>query len=305
MADLYSLLIGDDDNAQAQAQALAAALGPQRQMGMLAQLSGDRRLAPIGQSLMGAMDQREQAIQQTMTGRLTRAMEMERQRRGLEAEAQRQQAGFAFEGGQNALNRALRREEFGATQEAARKKAEADEKQYREKMAMDLRKEFEGLPQTKRFQEASEGYKRIEAAGATGAGDMNLLYGFLKVLDPGSTVRESEFRSGAAVGGLPGIVEQYRNVLLGTGMLPPEARSQIRTEAARVMSAATSSFQPTVEQYRGLSGKSQVDAGDVLGRYSGAPTSAPEASGGSGPPSLTPKERRSRIDELLKKDRGP
>ena len=80
MADLYSLLIGDDDSAEAKAKALAAALGPQRQLGLLGQLSGDRVLAPVGQGILGDVMRREQAMAQVPGQRLEQALQRQRLR---------------------------------------------------------------------------------------------------------------------------------------------------------------------------------------------------------------------------------
>jgi hypothetical protein len=59
----------------------------------------------------------------------------------------------------------------------------------------DLRKEFSS--ESKVFKDTSDSFGRIEAVGdsKTAAGDLALIFNFMKMLDPGSVVRESEFRS--------------------------------------------------------------------------------------------------------------
>jgi len=49
MADLYSLLMGDDPSAQAQADALARLMRQKQGYGSILQMTGDRTLAPVGQ----------------------------------------------------------------------------------------------------------------------------------------------------------------------------------------------------------------------------------------------------------------
>lgn len=58
-----------------------------------------------------------------------------------------------------------------------------------------LRKEFTGLQPVKDFTTQAEAYGRIVAAARdpSPAGDLSLIFNFMKVLDPGSVVRESEF----------------------------------------------------------------------------------------------------------------
>lgn len=58
-----------------------------------------------------------------------------------------------------------------------------------------LRKEFTGIPAVKAFSEQAQAYGRIvsSAKDPSPAGDLALVFNFMKVLDPGSVVRESEF----------------------------------------------------------------------------------------------------------------
>lgn len=58
-----------------------------------------------------------------------------------------------------------------------------------------FRKEFSGLPAVKNFSLQTEGITRIVSAAQnpSPAGDLSLIFNFMKVLDPNSVVRESEF----------------------------------------------------------------------------------------------------------------
>lgn len=59
----------------------------------------------------------------------------------------------------------------------------------------DLRKEFSGLKPVKAFSDQAQAYGRIVASAnnPSPAGDLALIFNYMKVLDPGSVVRESEF----------------------------------------------------------------------------------------------------------------
>ncbi len=61
----------------------------------------------------------------------------------------------------------------------------------------ELRREFQ--TQSKPFQQVRDSYNRIQASGQnpTPAGDLSMVYNYMKMLDPGSVVRESEFASAA------------------------------------------------------------------------------------------------------------
>lgn len=59
----------------------------------------------------------------------------------------------------------------------------------------DLRKEYLALPVVKDFATVQQGWDRIQSAAEnpSPAGDLGLIFSFMKVMDPGSVVRESEF----------------------------------------------------------------------------------------------------------------
>lgn len=59
----------------------------------------------------------------------------------------------------------------------------------------DLRKEFRALPAVKAFSEVRDAWGRIQASAQdpSPAGDLAMIFNYMKVLDPGSVVRESEF----------------------------------------------------------------------------------------------------------------
>lgn len=78
-ADLYSLLYADEPTAQEQAAAMASVLGRQRAAGMLAQLSGDRVLAPSGQAMLAGADKAQAQIADTAGARLRAALERSQQ----------------------------------------------------------------------------------------------------------------------------------------------------------------------------------------------------------------------------------
>lgn len=82
--------------------------------------------------------------------------------------------------------------------------------------ASSLRKDYESA--SSEFYNAREGYVRLVAAGnnPSPAGDLALIFNYMKILDPRSIVRESEFQAAAATGNLPQQVQaQYEKVVSG------------------------------------------------------------------------------------------
>lgn len=92
---------------------------------------------------------------------------------------------------------AFEREKYGIAVERA--KAEAGEKkgEAKTKIAIQLRKNYRDL--TKDFRAVESAYGRVKATGKAGtpAGDLAMIFSFMKMVDPGSVVRESEFKTAA------------------------------------------------------------------------------------------------------------
>lgn len=73
-----------------------------------------------------------------------------------------------------------------------------------------LRKEFNALPEVKNYKQVVTSYKTIEeqAKKATPAGDLSMIFSYMKLLDPTSTVREWEFANAQNAASIP---DQVRN----------------------------------------------------------------------------------------------
>lgn len=87
---------------------------------------------------------------------------------------------------------------------------EDKQKEDQRKLEWQLRNEFIKRPETKRFQEIRAQFERVSqwAKADSAAWDIALVFSFMKMLDPGSVVRESEFATAANAQGIP---EQLRN----------------------------------------------------------------------------------------------
>lgn len=84
-----------------------------------------------------------------------------------------------------------------------------------------LRKEY--FNQNKDFVSASQATQRLidSAKDPSAAGDLALIFNYMKVLDPGSTVREGEFSNAQNSGSVPDRVRaQYNKVLQGERLAP-------------------------------------------------------------------------------------
>jgi hypothetical protein len=106
--------------------------------------------------------------------------------------------------------------------EAKRKNAEADQLaagvipvDKRPEQETKFRKEYTDL--TKGYQEVKSAYGRVLSSQDNAVGDLSLIFGYMKMLDPGSVVREGEFATAQNAAGVPERVQNvYNRVLSGT-----------------------------------------------------------------------------------------
>ena len=130
-----------------------------------------------------------------------------------------------------------------------------------------LRKSFEG--QTKDFVKVRDAYRRIEAAAKkpTAAGDMALIFNFMKVLDPGSTVREGEFATAQNATGVPSrVMNMYNNIISGE-RLNPVQRKDFVGQANNLYTAQLGGLEQLENQYTGLAQSFGLNPKNVIIDY--------------------------------------
>lgn len=125
------------------------------------------------------------------------------------------------------------------------------------KLAQDegsLRREFNALPEVKAFKDVQNSYRTIQrvANNPSAANDRALVFAYMKMLDPGSVVREGEFANAQNAAGIPEIVrEAYNKAMRGT-LLGPDQRQDFVRSAGDVFAVRQAEFSNIANQYRGL-----------------------------------------------------
>ena len=97
--------------------------------------------------------------------------------------------------------------------------------------ATKLRTEYNTL--SKDFVKIRDSYQRItgSAKDSSAAGDLAIIFNYMKILDPGSVVRESEFATAQNAAGIPERIRaQYNNALRGE-RLAPKTRADFINQA--------------------------------------------------------------------------
>ena len=141
--------------------------------------------------------------------------------------------------------------------------------------------------QSKEFRGVSDAYQRIKdsASNPSAAGDLSLIFNYMKVLDPGSTVREGEFATAQNATGVPGrVLSMYNNVVRGE-RLNPNQRADFVGRATTLYKGQEKRFKTGVyDRYMALAKAAGVDPVRVVADV-GVPEdqSAPaESAGGWG-----------------------
>ncbi len=113
------------------------------------------------------------------------------------------------------------------------------------------------LGQTKDFRDVRDAYGRISSSAkdSSPAGDLSLIYNFMKMQDPGSTVRESEFAAAAASGSYGDRLQAAGEKILSGKRLSPEQRADFAGQAKRLYGAAEFQKKKTQSEYRKMAGQ--------------------------------------------------
>lgn len=146
-----------------------------------------------------------------------------------------------------------------------------------------IRKEFTKSSQD--FITIRDSYGRVQesAQDPSAAGDLSLIYNYMKMLDPGSVIRESEFAQAAAAGSFGARMQALVQRAISGQRLADEVRKDFVDRAKRLF-AKQLGFQKQLEnQYRGIARRNKITPEDVLVDFVGEYR---QGNGGVGPRSV-------------------
>lgn len=122
------------------------------------------------------------------------------------------------------------------------------------KSEADLRKEFSQRPEVKEFRDVQTSYRQIASLAeqpATAAGDLSLIFSYMKMLDPGSVVREGEFATAQNAAGIPDQVRNLYNRGLNGQRLNANQRQQFLNTARGIYETRSRRHSEIANEYRG------------------------------------------------------
>lgn len=141
--------------------------------------------------------------------------------------ARRAQDAAAAKSGAEAKRAQAQADQMSAGIIPADKRPEAESK---------FRKEYSD--QTKGYQEVKSAYGRVLASDDSAVGDLSLIFGYMKMLDPGSVVREGEFATAQNAAGVPERIVNIYNKIISGERLNDSQRKAFKGQAERLFKQA-------------------------------------------------------------------
>lgn len=116
----------------------------------------------------------------------------------------------------------------------------------------ELRKEFDNL--NKDYRVVQDAYNKIQTTSQdpSAAGDLSLIFSYMKLLDPSSTVREGEFATAQNAAGVPVQIQNLWNRAKTGERLSPEQRADFLRQSENIFNSQAMTYDSGVEKYRGL-----------------------------------------------------
>jgi hypothetical protein len=128
-----------------------------------------------------------------------------------------------------------------------------------------LRSEYQKLPVVKESQTIRSSWSRIQGAfkDPSAAGDLNLIFGYMKLLDPGSTVREGEFATAQNSGSAWNKVGALYNQVVSGERLTARQRADFQKSAGDLYKGQMSRLRETNSFYKKLVESRKLNVKDL------------------------------------------
>jgi len=130
----------------------------------------------------------------------------------------------------------------------------------------ELRNEFNGLTEVKEFSTVETAFKQINSAlsNPSAANDLAAATKFMKLLDPGSVVRESELGMAMNATGVVDRMQNYLQKLQNGQVLNAAQRADFKRSAELAYQASKDVYNQTANRYRTLAQSYNVDPNNVV-----------------------------------------
>lgn len=158
-------------------------------------------------------------------------------------------------------------EDTTAKDKLALEKRLTEETQRNLKTEQGLRKEVTSL--LKDFNSVADAFARVNASVSdpSAAGDLSLIFNFMKMLDPESTVREGEFATAESSGSVPARISATYNKVVSGERLEAAQRADFASRSGKLMEAAQTEAKKTASAFEQIAISAGVDVENVLAQF--------------------------------------
>tara|TARA_R100000458_G_scaffold42829_1_gene40735 strand:+ start:362 stop:1480 length:1119 start_codon:yes stop_codon:yes gene_type:complete len=129
-------------------------------------------------------------------------------------------------------------------------------------IANTLRDDFES--QNKTYFQYESSLDKILSARDDGPGDLSLIFAYMKMLDPGSVVREGEFANAENAGGVSERVRTIYNKVSAGERLSPQQRARFRNQALDIFKPERKKYIAARDRFLTLAQNAELDPNLVL-----------------------------------------
>lgn len=139
------------------------------------------------------------------------------------------------------------------SEQRAEARAQQSEQAASRRDEVNLRREFNNRQEVKDFRTVQSAYNSVQAAARnpSAAGDLSLIFAYMKILDPGSVVREQEFANAQNAAGVPDQIRNRYNQILNGQRLNPNQRRDFLNQANNLFQTRLQTYRGIENEYRG------------------------------------------------------
>lgn len=158
------------------------------------------------------------------------------------------------------------------SEQRAEARAQQSEQTASRRDEVNLRREFNNRQEVKDFRTVQSAYNSVQAAARnpSAAGDLSLIFAYMKILDPGSVVREQEFANAQNAAGVPDQIRNRYNQILNGQRLNPNQRRDFLNQANNLFQTRRQTYANVENEYRGYAESYGVSP-DRVAPVQGAP----------------------------------
>jgi len=122
------------------------------------------------------------------------------------------------------------------------------------------------LTQTQPYTGIAQAFNKVSAAAKnpSAAGDLSLIFGYMKILDPASVVREGEFATAQNAAGIPTQVSNMYNKVLSGERLSETQRSDFMNQARNLVKSQKGQLDNFNSVYKDIASNYKLDAEKII-----------------------------------------